>query len=264
MSPRGALKVVGTGFLGVGQITPESRRAIERADRVFYLVSDVCTAHWIHGRNRAAESLHDCYAEGTPRSESYRRMVDRILAPVREGRRVCAVFYGHPGIVADPSHDSIRRAREEGHDARMLPGISAEDCLVADLGIDPVDDGLQSFEASHFLLRRPRFDPTVGLLLWQVGAIGVSSFLERPVWNPEGVAVLAEVLLESYPSAHEAVLYQAATLPVCEPVIPRLPLGDLARAEVPLMATLYVPPYGSRPFDAAMARRLGVPPPAAG
>ncbi len=264
MSPRGALTVVGTGFLGVGQVTPESRRAIERADRVYYLVGEAPTVCWIERCNGTAESLHDCYGEGTPRVESYRRMVERILAPVRRGLRVCAVFYGHPGVVADPSHDAIRRAREEGFEARMLPAISAEDCLVADLGIDPVDDGLQSFEATHFLLRRPRFDPTVGLLLWQVGAIGVGSFLERPVWNPAGVAILAEVLRESYPAEHRAILYQAATLPVCEPVIRQVPLGDLDRAEVPLMATLYVPAFGTRPFDAAVARRLGVPPPADG
>jgi hypothetical protein len=33
----------------------------------------------------------------------------------------------------------------------MLPGISAEDCLFADLGIDPGIYGCQSYEATDFL-----------------------------------------------------------------------------------------------------------------
>lgn len=255
---RGALTVVGAGFLGIGQITPESRRAIEGADRVFYLVSEVPTVAWLRERNPAAESLHDCYAKGRDRRDSYREMVERILAPARRGLRVCAVFYGHPGVVADPSHEAIRRARAEGMKATMLPGISAEDCLVADLGFDPIDAGLQSYEASHFLLYSPRFDTTAGLLLWQVGALGIIDSGDRPSWNRDAVAILEEVLLESYPADHPVVLYRAATLPVGAPVVRRVALRELAAREISPMATLYVPPFSSRPADLAMARRLGV------
>ena len=62
-------------------------------------------------------------------------MVERILSYVRRGLNVCVVFYGHPGV--HPGHESIRRARMEGFSASKLPGISAEDCLFAELGIDP-------------------------------------------------------------------------------------------------------------------------------
>ena len=64
-------------------------------------------------------------------------MAEAILEPVRAGKRVCAAFYGHPGVFVLPSHDAISRARAEGFEATMLPGVSAEDCLVADLGVDP-------------------------------------------------------------------------------------------------------------------------------
>src|SRR2546429_6584747 len=47
-----------------------------------------------------------------------------------------------------------RQAREEGFEAEMLPAVSAEDCLFADLGVDPGDEGCQSFEATSFLLFR--------------------------------------------------------------------------------------------------------------
>ena len=34
----------------------------------------------------------------------------------------------------------------------MLPGISAEDCLLADLGVDSAHNGLQSLEATDLLI----------------------------------------------------------------------------------------------------------------
>ena len=54
-------------------------------------------------------------------------------------------------VFVQPSHESIAIARLEGFSARMLPGISAEDCLFADIGLDPGKDGCQSFEATDFL-----------------------------------------------------------------------------------------------------------------
>src|SRR5437773_2103233 len=76
-------------------------------------------------------------APGKPRRETYAEMVEELLAPVRAGHNVCAAFYGHPGVFVNPGHEAIRRARAEGFPARMLPAVSALDCLVADLGIDP-------------------------------------------------------------------------------------------------------------------------------
>jgi hypothetical protein len=101
-----------------------------------------------------------------------------------------------------PAHEAIRRARQEGHDAVMLPGVSAEDCLVADLGFDPGARGCQSFEATDFLVRHRRFDPASVLLLWQIGGIGVSDFRASTFWNP----LLARVLAGMYGDAHEVVV----------------------------------------------------------
>jgi Tetrapyrrole (Corrin/Porphyrin) Methylases len=79
-------------------------------------------------------------------------MVNRIIKYVKRDLRVCAVFYGHPGVFCTPSHESIRIARKLGYRATMLPAISAEDCLFADLGVDPGKHGCQSFEATDFLV----------------------------------------------------------------------------------------------------------------
>src|SRR5207248_1433100 len=132
---------------------------------------------------------------------------DVILESVRAGRRVCAAFYGHPGVYVNAAHAAIRVAREEGFPARMLPGISGEACLYADLGVNPGDVGCQSFEATDFLAARRRFDPTSVLLLYQVGVLGESGVYRGMKARPKRLATLARMLRKHYPAKHPIVLY---------------------------------------------------------
>src|SRR5919197_1068481 len=106
--------------------------AIEGADELFYVASDPVASDWLEVLHPNAHSLNPLYRIGEPRIDTYEAMVDTILSSVRQGRRVCAAFYGHPGVFVYPSHEAIRQARDEGFEARMLPAVSAEDCLFAD------------------------------------------------------------------------------------------------------------------------------------
>jgi uncharacterized protein YabN with tetrapyrrole methylase and pyrophosphatase domain len=257
----GSLTVVGTGFMVAGQVTSESLASIRNADKVFYLVEDPATAGWVEGVNATAESLFDAYGEGKPRQRTYEEMVERITRPVRDGLEVCAAFYGHPGVFVNPGHAAIRRLRDEGYRARMLPGVSAEDCMYADLGIDPAVHGCQSFEASDFLIRRRKHDPTAALILWQIGAVGVATFEKSHLWSRRGLRILVERLLERYPADHEAVIYESAQLPVCDPSIQRVKLAEVAGAKVSVISTLYLPPLERAPLDLEMLDRLGLPRP---
>jgi precorrin-6B methylase 1 len=259
----GSLIVVGTGYRISAQITEEADSAIRESDRLFHLVQDAVTHRYLEEIQPRAESLRDAYRPGRDRRESYEEMVERILAPVRAGESVCAAFYGHPGVFVTPAHEAIRRARAEGYAAEMLPGISAEDCIVAELGFDPGARGCQSFEATDFLLRHRRFDPTSHLLLWQIGGIGVTDFRDGDLWSPAGLAVLAEVLAAQYGAAHEVEIYEAPAYPICPPKRHRCRLDELAGAPVTVASTLYVPPLADRTADAAMRLRLGMPPPPA-
>src|SRR5581483_1776435 len=148
---KGTLTVVGSGIAALRHATQETCFHITHADQVFFLVVDPLTKACILRLNPAAESFSVHLAPGKERSESFNDMVDRILRAVREGQRVCAVFYGHPGIFVQPSHMAIERSRAEGYHAIMLPGISSEDCLVADLGVDLSQSGYHSYEATNFL-----------------------------------------------------------------------------------------------------------------
>jgi precorrin-6B methylase 1 len=238
-------------------VTPEAAAAIEHADEVLYLVAQPLTARWIERTNPRSRSLAGLYALGKPRRETYAEMVDELLAPVRAGRDVCAAFYGHPGVFVHPGHEAVRRARAEGRRARMLPAVSALDCLVADLGIDPAANGLLSYEATDFLLRRRPADPTVLLVLWQIGVVGELGVTMEP--RRENLAFLAERLLETHPRDHEAIVYEASPYPlVADPVVLRLPLEGLPEARVSLLSTLVVPPSQARRRDPGVAARLGL------
>jgi uncharacterized protein YabN with tetrapyrrole methylase and pyrophosphatase domain len=99
-----------------------------------------------------------------------------MLQSVREGLNVVGVFYGHPGVFVNPSLRAIAIAQSEGYSARMLPGISAEDCLFADLLIDPARPGSQTVEATDILLRERPLLTSSHVIIYQVGCIGVAGF----------------------------------------------------------------------------------------
>jgi uncharacterized protein YabN with tetrapyrrole methylase and pyrophosphatase domain len=237
---RGSLTVVGTGIRAGVQLTPEARWAIERADRVLFLTAEPVADEAIRRLNPASESLDDLYEPGVERRLTYDAMVERIMAPVREGLTVCAAYYGHAGVFGMPAHAAVRQARAEGFEAEMLPGVSAEDCLFADLGIDPGASGCQSYEATDFLWRRPPVDTGAVLILWQVGVIGRTDTVTEA--DLTELPVLVERLLELYQPGHEVICYEASPYPVGLPYIRRLPLSALGSAQLPALATLVVSP----------------------
>jgi uncharacterized protein YabN with tetrapyrrole methylase and pyrophosphatase domain len=250
----GSLTVVGTGIQLAGHLTLAAKAWIEQADKVLFAVADPLTAKWLKELNPAAEAL-PYNTHNHRRRETYREIVERILTEVRRGEKVCAVFYGHPGVFADPAHQAIQQARHEGFTAQMLPGISAEDCLFADLGLDPGKNGCQSFEATDFLIRQRKFDPCTALILWQIAMVGNLGFFQAGN-HIHGLTVLSEVLATHYGPDHDVTVYEAAVYPTFEPVIQPVPLSKLPEAQVCEVSTLYVPPKAPAPVDDDMMARL--------
>lgn len=256
MESKGSFVAVGFGMMLGAHLSPRSRSEIEQADAVFALVSDAIVELWLQRMRPDLRSLQPFYAEGKRRTDSYREMIDAMMAEVRAGRRVCGVFYGHPGVFAQVPHHAVARARAEGFEAEMQPGISAEDCLYADLGVDPATYGCQHYEASQLLFFRRRLDPSAYLVIWQIGLTGDRS-LARYGTGPAYRQLLIERLVEAgYPPEHEVVVYEAATLPIATPRIERIPLSGLAAADVRLQSTLAVPPARAMVRDEAMLARI--------
>ena len=258
---QGSLVVVGTGIQFGRHVSERTLSEIREAESVFCLV-DPFALGMIQGFRPDAYNLGTYYAPGKDRRETYREIGDAIMAEVEAGSRVCAVFYGHPGVFADVPHEIMRRTLQLGLPARMEPGISAEACLYADLGVDPGQRGVQSLEATHFLIHDRPLDTASLVLLWQVTLAGDLS-CTRLHADPAGLQALVDKLLRWYPADHEVILYEAAQLPIDAPRIERLPLRDLPAAHYEEYTTLVIPPL-DRPRPEAGARARPAAEPAAG
>ena len=256
---RGELVVVGTGIRTVGQLTPAAIAWIKEASVVYYIVADPIAEATIRRLNPSgAISLRGHYNEGGSRIDSYEAMVTTILESVRDGHRTCVALYGHPGVFAYPSHESVRRARAEGFQAMMLPAISAEDCLFADLGVDPSVNGCQSYEATDFLLHNRTVDVSSQLVLWQIGVVGDVTYRSAGYSVGNALPLLVAKLVELYGEQHVGVVYEAPMLPGLSPSINAVNLSKLLPSHVNAQSTLYVPPARGNSLNREVAKLMGL------
>ena len=262
---KGSLVIVGSGIKSIAQLTLEGLAYIEQADKVFYSVAEMSTATFIKSKNAASVDLSDLYREGKDRNITYIQMAERMLAAVRQGHQVVGVFYGHPGMFVDPSHRAIAVARSEGYHATMLPGVSAEGCLFADLRIDPSTSGYQMFEATDLLLRDRPLNPSSHLVIFQAGVIGETDFVPRKtrVENAK-LRLLLDKLETVYKPRHRIFSYEAARISIAEPVWRKWTIKELrvpANARTISNGTaLYVPPASERETAKEMVIALGLSP----
>lgn len=249
----GSLVCVGTGMTLGAHISPISKSYIEQAEVVFSLMANGFSERWLESMNSDVRSLQSHYEEGKNRNITYNEMVDVILSEVRRGKKVVTAFYGHPGVFSCISHRAITQAKLEKLPAMMEPGISAEDCLYADLGIDPGKTGCCHYETSQFMFYKRNIDPSAYLILWQVSLAGDESLAKFSTGNAYR-KVLVDLLLEHYPSDHQIILYQAKGIAIDTMREDRILLSELVTAELFMHTTLVIPPSKKmQPNDKVLA-----------
>lgn len=251
---QGSFTCVGPGIVLGAHMTIRCQNYIEQADVVFMSCHPIME-QLIQTLNKDARSLQAYYAVGKDRRITYQQMTDAIMREVRRGKRVVGVFYGHPGVFATVPHRCVKLANQEGYTGKMEPGISAEDCLYADMGIDPGEYGCQHFEASQLMFYQRKLDPTAYLILWQIGLAGDLSIAKR-LSSVEQRQVLVDVLSADYPLDHSVAIYECATLIVDAPRVEWLPLKALPNAALTQISTLVIPPCEKLVVNSAVLARL--------
>jgi uncharacterized protein YabN with tetrapyrrole methylase and pyrophosphatase domain len=257
MSYKASLVLVGTGIKFLSHLTTEAITYIKQSDQVLYLVNDPAMKAWIRANNANCESLDNLYDMYNLRIDCYRAITARILEAVEKLQHVCVVFYGHPSLFSQSGLDAVIEAKNKGYDARILPAISAEDCLLADLLIDTGLAGVQSFEASDLLLHQRKFDTNCHLILWQVDAIGNLGH-DKDIDNKQIIKILSSYLSEFYDRDHEVFLYEAAQYPSFDPLIQKINIANLHDGNFSPITSLYVPPMYQSYYDKEMAKKLGI------
>ncbi|WP_454782823.1 SAM-dependent methyltransferase [Legionella sp. WA2022007384] len=255
MSDKASLIVVGCGIKFFAHMTKEVIAYIKQSDVVLYLVNDPILKLWIQQQNQYTESLDQVYFSCPNRADSYSLITDYVLENLYQNKHVCFVLYGHPSVYAKPGLDAVKKAKEKGYYAKILPAISAEACLFADLLVDPGSSGCQSFEASDFLIHQRQFDISSHLILWQINAVGI---LNHETTNNKkvGILLLLDYLTKYYEVTDRIIIYEAAQYPGFEPVITQTQLKYLSDIQLSNLSTLYIPPAKITACDQTILKAL--------
>jgi hypothetical protein len=256
---KGSLTVLGSGIMHP-DLSVETEQQLLAADYVFYSINDHVTKSWVNTLRPDAYDLAVLYDERVERHTTYTRMAEALLHHVRRGQRVAAIFYGHPGVFAAPAHRAIHIARKEGHAANMRPGISALDCLIADIGFDPALPGILMYEATDMLLRRRRLDPTLHTVIWQVGVVGEFGY-SRGGYRNRGLHALVDRLENAYGPNGIVTHYVGAQYVGVLPHIKQIPVATLRdpsiARELTTLSTFYIAPVEQADNEEDTARSFG-------
>lgn len=257
MQKDASLVIVGSGIKCLSHLTHEAKAYITQSTRVLYLLNDPIMKQWIEKNSVSAESLEHLYSKYPLRLHCYRAIRDYILTVLSEPQHVCVVIYGHPTVFAQPALAAAIQAEQLGYQVDILPGISAEDCLFADLRINPGAYGCQSYEATDLLLRQHPINPYAHLLLWQAGVIGALSQTERHN-NSVGSRLLQQYLLQYYPAQHIITEYVAAQYPGQNAKVVNFALAELDVFSLNSLATLYLAPLAKQSINTDMLQALKI------
>ncbi|MBX3708980.1 MAG: uroporphyrinogen III methylase [Gammaproteobacteria bacterium] len=257
MTKKGSLVIVGSGIKFMSHLTIEAKVLIEKANKVLYLVNEPAMREWLQTCHSNTQSLEDAYHQHILRQDTYHAITHAILQTVMLEQEVCVVLEGHPSVFAKPALDAVIQAKQAGYTTAILPGISAEDYLFAELHLDPGSAGCQSYEATDFLIHRRAFDGYSHLILWQVSVIGVLE--NKPLHDHQkNTQVLVDYLSDCYGIYHEVILFEGSQYPHITSRIEKCYLKHLPDAVISRTTTLYVPPIHSPICDEAMLEKLGM------
>lgn len=251
------LTIVGTGIKFASHLTSEAKAYIQKSDKVLHLVNDPLMAEWIKLNNKNSESLDNIYFKYPLRLTCYKKITEYILEQLSLVTNLCVVMYGHPLVYAQSALDAAIEAKTLGYEVNILPGISAVDCLFADLIIDPGEFGYQSYEATDFLIRPRVINTTSHLVLWQINAIGcLGNKIDKK--NKDGIKILISKLELIYGFNYEVIIYEAAQYANFNPRIEKTLIRNLDRVDLTSLSTLYIPPMSKAEIDSEMLKQLSI------
>lgn len=256
-SANGSLTVVGSGIKFIAHLSTEAITYIRQAEKLLYSVNEPAMENWLKKSNSTAESLDNFPSDNLMRKDLYSKITQKIITNVKKPQHVCVVFYGHPSIFAKPALNAVLKVKQAGFDAKILPAISGEDCLFADLCIDPGSHGCQSFEATDFLIRKHSISSNSHLILWQVGFIGALADINNHN-NQIGLQMLLEQLKKMYPEDHRVFSYEAALYSHLKPTVTTFDLKKLPEIAFSSLSTLYIPPLKQAEINLEALKNLNI------
>lgn len=209
--------ILGTGMVGYRQITREFEQCFEQVERALLLHPLPEVHEFVHDQCEEIIDLSEEYRKGHDRTQSYERMAQTVLdAASKTDRPVAMVVYGHPLVGVTPTEQVRLEANQRNLTVRIIPGISSLDALYVDLNINPLDRGIQIFEATDLLAYNTELDPKIPALILQIGLVGTHGHTATDRTSEE-LTTFGNYLRRLYPGTHEIQAVRTATLPFAEP-----------------------------------------------
>ncbi len=238
------LIICGSGIKALAHLTKETQTAVEQADHTLYLINEPIIEEWIQKHANRSENLEKIYFDDEKRKIAYQHITNHILTTLKKTETLCVIFYGHPCVYARSALDAARIVKhDETVEVLILPGISAENCLYADLMINPAEGGCQSYDATDFLLYDRPINNSAHLILWQIGMLGMLGHERKNNNHYKLYEFLQNKLKLAYDETHKAIIYEASQYPLVKPNIKKIELNEInEKLKLSKISTLYIPP----------------------
>lgn len=239
--------IAGLGIMSVRHITREAEEAIKVSKQVFFVDPGFGVEEFLQTLCSKTTNLLPHYRVGVDRKLTYKAMATQVIEAALEDSPVCFATYGHPQVYVYPTYLIKQAAALLDLNVHIIPGISAIDTILIDVGIDPGPQGLQMYEATDVLVRERPFQPDVPCLLWQVASLESALYSDQR-GNSERFLRLEQYLLQIYPAEHPVTMVLSSTYPLLDPLKETFPLRELSSrlAQGLQSGTLYIPPIEQR------------------
>ncbi len=241
--------IVGLGIVNVRQITREVDEALRRSREILFVAQEFGLVEYLNQLCPNVTDLHNiAYCESDNRMNAYNMMTAKVIEAALDHPPVTFAMYGHPLVFAWPPFQILKVAPLFGLRVKILPGISAMDCLFVDLKLDPAR-GLQIYEATDVLIRQRPLHPDVPCLIWQIGTVETQLYSTGNS-KPERFLRMKNYLLQYYPPEHKVVAVYSSSFPLIPSLLTEFAIRDFEAhsQEIHPGATLYIPPVGPRPI----------------
>lgn len=240
--------IIGLGINPEKQLSKEAKEVITDSEKVFCVTTkeELNELEESHG-NKFYDLTKESYKKDELRLEAYFHMASKIIEESLVNGKATLALYGHPTVFAFPPYLIHRVAKLLNKKVKIISGVSAMDCLLADLVIDPATNGMLTYEATDLLMTRRMILPDVPLMIWQVGTVETS--LYNTLQNtPSRFKKIKEYLLEFYPASQPVFAYFANSIKDQNSLVYTIKLGEIEDYASILGSgiTIYIPPAYKR------------------
>lgn len=147
-TPRGVLDVIGLGLDPARDLPLGALRTLLAADAMFCLEWPDLYRPFAEELGIQIIDLQSLFDQYPLRHDALREACRRVLEQAAARAGVVFLLGGHPTLACAPATFLGELAPAAGVTLRFFPAVSSFDCLLADIGFDPTDAGVQVVRGS--------------------------------------------------------------------------------------------------------------------